>query len=892
MKIPSSTYRIQLHKDFTFRDLEGIIDYLYALGISTIYAAPIVQATPGSMHGYDVIDPHSINREIGTLSDLQSLARKLKSRNMTWIQDIVPNHMAFNTLNFRLMDVLERGEFSPYYRYFDIDWEHPSAHLNSKLQVPFLGDHRECCMERKEIKLSFSGNGFTVDYFTTSYPLSLSAFEFLFSGTSVFAWEKFVRMGQSAQDYNDWKDDKEFYLSSLVNDESQHLAILEFLEMINDDRDKLLKLLDHQFYFLTYWKDTEREINYRRFFTVNELICLRMEEAFVFDEYHAFLHSLYRDNLIQGLRIDHIDGLKEPLQYISRLRKLFGEECYIIAEKILESKEDIPEHWPLQGTSGYEFLAYANQLMTSRKGAKEILSFYRELVPQLPPYKELVRINKQLILERYMAGEWENLNRFFIQSGLNNPSEPGRIKKALGVFMIALPVYRIYPDKLPLRGHDVSILNQAFERARAQEPGLKPEFDQLQSLFTCKSVSGSQHPVRLSFLQRLMQFTGPLTAKGVEDTTFYVYNALVSHDEVGDSPYTLGMSISAFHQTMTGRQQNTPLSLNATSTHDTKRGEDARLRLNALCEFAGQWKKFVGQWTTMNRKFHSRMPSGSMAPEINDEYYIYQAIAGGFPEEGNVTEEWVERLVAYYTKVLREAKVNSDWADPNKAYEEACHAFIRAIVWPGSEFMESFEPFITKVIARANLYALAQVLIKVTAPGIPDIYQGCELWDLSFVDPDNRRPVDYKKRIDLLSTLGQKEEQGQAILFSFLEDQRKAGIEKLFVTQKSLQFRKKNLRLFADGSYIPLQTTGKETIAIAFARKLDDQWALVVVPLGVRSNSEKNPSDVLDTEEIVLPEGAPQIWQDVFTGEEIRTDGRITLSEILSRFPVALLRNC
>jgi (1->4)-alpha-D-glucan 1-alpha-D-glucosylmutase len=888
MKIPSSTYRVQLHKGFTFRDLEGILDYLHALGISAIYAAPIVQATPGSMHGYDVTDPHGINKEIGTLADLQSLARKLKSKRMTWIQDIVPNHMAFNTLNFRLMDVLERGKVSPYYRYFDIDWQHPSPQLHGKLQVPFLGDHREACLDRKEIKLSFSEKGFTVDYFTTSYPLSLSAFQFLFSENQVFAWEEFVRMGQSARDYNDWKNDKEFYLSSLVNDERRHFAILEFLEQINNHPGKLLELLDRQYYFLTYWKETETEINYRRFFTVNELICLRMEEQFVFDEYHKFLHSLFQDNLIQGLRIDHIDGLKDPLQYMARLRKLFGEECYIIAEKILESKEDVPGHWPLQGTSGYEFLAYINQLITSRKGAKEILSFYRELMPQLPPYKELVWSNKRLILEKYMAGEWENLTRLFVRSAIGNSFDPGRIKKALGTFMVALPVYRIYPDKLPLRGYDISVLNHTFERAAAQDPACKLELDKLQSLITGKNEGNS---ALLSFLQRLMQFTGPLTAKGVEDTTFYVYNALLSHDEVGDSPYTLGMSISAFHQTMAGRQHNTPLSLNATSTHDTKRGEDARLRLNALCEFPEQWKSLVRQWFGMNKKFHARMPAGNVVPEINDEYYIYQAIVGGFPEDGEITEEWTGRILTYFTKVLREAKINSDWADPNKDYEEACHAFIRSIMRPGSEFLESFEPFITKVISRAHLYALAQVLIKVTGPGIPDIYQGCELWDLSFVDPDNRRPVDYKKRIELLSTLEQKEEQGQAILFSFLEDQRRAGVEKLFVTRKSLQFRQANPRLFTQGAYIPLQITGKETITVAFARKLDDQWALVIVPLSVRSNSENNPSDIPDTEEILLPEGAPQVWTNVFTGEEVRAEGKMVLSEILSRFPVALLRN-
>lgn len=891
MNIPSSTYRIQFHKDFTFRHLENIVDYLHDLGITTIYAAPIVQATPGSMHGYDVVDPHSINNEIGTMAELRSLAKKLRNKGMSWIQDIVPNHMAFNTLNFRLMDVLERREYSPYYRYFDIDWEHPSPTLHGKVQVPFLGDVVEACVNRKEITVSFSEKGFTFMYFTTSYPLSVSSFEYLFSlsGAPEFDWKNFATMAQSGTGYTDWTNDKEYYLASIVNNDTHHLTMLEFLERINNEPETLMELLKRQYYSLAYWKDTEKEISYRRFFTVNELICLRMEDAFVFDEYHTFLHTLYRENIIQGIRIDHIDGLKDPSGYISRLRELFGEECYIIAEKILESKEDIPHYWPLQGTSGYEFLAYTNQLLTNRKGAKELLSFYKELMPQLPAYKELVWQNKRLILERYMAGEWENLFRLLKQSEFPDSLDQHRLKNALGAFMTGLPVYRIYPDKFPLSGSDISIFNHAFDKAVAHHPELKHELDYLKGRFCDKAENGETSSM-LSFLQRLMQFTGPLTAKGVEDTTFYVYNALVSHDEVGDSPYTLGMSISAFHQTMADRQKLTPLSLNATSTHDTKRGEDARLRLNALCEFPEEWKNNVQRWREINRKFYLRISTGTMVPSLNDEYYIYQAIAGGYPEEG-VSEEWRERLFAYYTKVLREAKVHSDWAEPNAEYEKACHSFIRSILKPGSEFLESFEPFVRKLTARANFYALAQVLIKVTAPGIPDIYQGCEWWDLSFVDPDNRRPVDYQKRMTMLSDLEQKEEQGQAVLFSHLEDFRLMGIEKMFVTQKSLCFRKNNNRLFTEGAYIPLQITGKESIAIAFARKLEEQWILVVIPLSFRSGKDQDPAEVSGVDEIVLPESSPEYWVNIFTGDRVKSNGRISLAEILSRFPVAFLRS-
>jgi (1->4)-alpha-D-glucan 1-alpha-D-glucosylmutase len=889
MIIPASTYRVQLHKGFTFKDLERIIDYLDSLGITTIYAAPIFRATPGSMHGYDITDPHSINPDIGTIVDLKRIAVRLKEKKMSWIQDIVPNHMAFHTQNFRLMDVLERGEWSPYYQYFDILWDHPAPHLKGKLQVPFLGKSLKDCVESNEITIGFSAKGFTVDYFRTSFPLSINAYDLFLPRTAGF--RDLPAGGKVSHTLDAWTAIKGTFISNIREDEQKHFEILRILEVLNADKGKVSEVLDQQHYLLSYWKDTEHEIGYRRFFTVNELICLRMENERVFNEYHSFLHSLYQEGLIQGVRIDHIDGLKDPAQYTGRLRKLLGDDCYIIAEKILEAKENIPGQWPLQGTSGYEFLSHINQLITNRNGAKQLLTFYKTLVPGLMPYKDLVFQNKQLILAQYMAGEWKNIVDHFISLGLSENFKHDRLKKAIGLLMVCLPVYRIYPDRLPLAGEQLQIMKEAFAKANVRAGELKSELEYLKNLFTENSPKQGGDERVLCFLQRLMQFTGPLTAKGVEDTTFYIYNALISHDEVGDAPSTLGISVNNFHTKMVERQRSTPLSLNATATHDTKRGEDSRLRLNVLCEFPEDWQQMISEAVEINRPFHRRLPSGKLAPVINDEYFIYQAISGGFPEGSDVNNEWLERLQAYLIKVVREAKEHSDWGSPDEAYEGACHFFIRSILLNGSDFMKSFLPFISKVVDRSNRLAVAQVLIKITSPGIPDIYQGCELWDLSFVDPDNRRPVDYLLRMDLLDRIISKEREGTKALFSFLKDERNAGAEKMFAVWKALHFRRSNRELFVSGTYIPLQLTEGGRVTIAYARRLDNSWVIIVAPLF--SNGEmdtQTPALPIDAE-IILPEGSSGTWRNVFTGERVVTNGRLALSACFNLFHVAMLTN-
>lgn len=880
MNIPASTYRVQLHKDFNFRHLEGVLDYIQALGITTIYAAPILRATPGSMHGYDITDPHVINPEIGTLEEFRSLVKKVQERKMSWIQDIVPNHMAFHTDNFRLMDVLERGKESEFANYFDIIWDHHSEKLRGKVQVPFLGKPLDECIDEGEVKLGFSEAGITVDYLQTSYPASATVYSSL--GMDL----RFPNASNLG--YDDWQRIKKEWLKKTSGSNDHLTKILESLDQINADKEKLRELLAKQFYILCYWKESEREIGYRRFFTVNELICLRMEDQKVFDGYHTFLYSLYKEGLIQGLRVDHIDGLRDPATYLQRLRELFGKDCYIIAEKILEAKEQMPKSWPLEGTSGYEFLSFASQLMTNRAGAKKLLSFYKELVPQLPPYRDLVKKNKRMILEKYMAGEWENLAVLFNKLGLSAHYDSAKIKEALAALMIALPVYRIYPGELPVQDEELQIVNEAFGKALTESPMLKTELNYLHSLFT-NVEHGKDSSNVLNFIQRLMQFTGPLTAKGVEDTTFYVYNPLISHDEVGDAPSSLGISITDFHRKMQLRQSSAPYSLNATATHDTKRGEDSRLRLNALCDFPEQWIDLVTQWMKVNQKFHKRTAKGILAPTPNDEYYIYQSILGGFPEDLQTSHEFLERLQTYYVKVLREAKVNTDWAAPDEDYEQACLEFIRAILVPESDFLKTLTPFLDEIVKLSNRYSLAQSLIKITSPGIPDTYQGAGLWDLSFVDPDNRRPVDYQKRIDFLNQIQEKEAESNSILFSYLEDHRLEGVEKLFVTSKALNFRKENPEVFTKGNYIPLQLTGKDMVTVCYARNLNSKWALLVIPL--RAKSQSPTDDIQISDEVVLPEGAPTLWKNVFTGDIYNIENRISVEECCASFPIALLTN-
>ncbi len=866
---PSATYRLQLHGDFTFDALKDILDYLHMLGVSTIYSSPIFTATPGSMHGYDVTEPHQINPAIGTIEQLREIKKTLQQKDMTWLQDIVPNHMAFHPSNARLYDVMERGPLSPYYDYFDIDWQH--LELSSKVMTPFLGKPLDACITDGEIKLILTDQGYAISYFEQTFPLSISAYDNLQSiltdSDAKPAYELLDTLYQHANTgaaLKDWQQMKhQLYTSA-------NQALLKGIaERVNSDKQLLATIMQQQYYHLCNWQEADKQINYRRFFTVNELITLRMESPAVFDEYHTFLHSLYREELIQGLRIDHIDGLRDPETYIQRLRLLFGSSCYIIAEKILESQENIPSDWALQGTSGYEFLSITNHLLTNLAGEKQLQALYKELFPDTANYQDIVFEKKRLILERYMGGEWENLVRYCYALKLADArTNRDQLKEALALFIVCLPIYRLYPAHWPLDHYSEEIIRTTFASMRSMNRLAETEIALLESLWE-DIPDGEKARNRLLFLQRLMQFTGPVTAKGVEDTTFYVYNALLSHNEVGDSPAITGFSTDAFHQRLMARQQHTPSSLNTTATHDTKRGEDGRIRLNMLSLMPDVWQQEVTLWRDLNG------PSG-LTPD--DEYFIYQSIIAGFPADGIVTPVYIERLQQYFIKAIREAKVNTSWAAPETEYETNGTNFIQQILTDENGFVESVRSLVDKVNQYAFISSLAQVLIKITAPGIPDIYQGCELWDYSYVDPDNRRPVDYAVRKQYLKSIIAKENTPE--FFSYLSEHRKQGLEKLFVTWKALNFRRTHADLFLTGDYIPLQCSSEKVVA--FARVLRQQWVVVLFPL---------PGELDTTASVLLPAGAPLSWRNIFTGEMLDSKGKISVADVFKTFPMGLLTN-
>ena len=871
MQLPSSTYRIQLNDHFTFRDLEGIIDYLHQLGISTIYASPITTAFKGSSHGYDVTDPLVLSPEIGTESELAQMAATLKEYGMTWLQDIVPNHMAYDSDNPWLNDVLERGKDSAYHSFFDIA-DHPVELLGDKLMAPFLGNTLTECLQKGELSLQFTEKGFIIQYYDRDYPVAPELYFWIctiaadYPAGLIPVLDRLLQAAKNSPAA--WTAAKREWQASARDD--FHSFIASRTAFINERPALLETLLQGQFYQLTAAHLAASLINYRRFFAVNSLICLQMELEEVFSAYHERIHHWYNSGWIQGLRIDHIDGLADPGGYLQRLRQLFGEDCYTVAEKILTGDEQIPADWDIAGTTGYDFLAFADQLLTDPAGGRSLLDFYKEKIIALPKYTDIVFEQKYTFLRNYMAGELDNLvNTLTGDELFTSASDNSRLKEALAVLMASFPVYRAYPDKGPLTEADEKIFRTAFDRAREVRPGCNPELTCLESFLKSPTA----------FRCRLMQFTGPLAAKGIEDTTFYVYNPCIALNEVGNSPGKVGLSADEFHQKMLYRQLNFPHTLNCTTTHDTKRGEDSRVRLSLLSSIPQEWASAVTRWRQLNSSFISEV-RGRPAPSPNDEYLVYQALLGGFPENFVVTDGFRERFAAYLTKALREAKAETNYDHPDEKYEQLCQAFVTAILKKDSSFLHDFVPFAVTIIRQSYKYSLSLLLIKLTAPGIPDIYQGAELWETSFVDPDNRRPVDYTYRSGILQKIITEEARGPDALPDFLRIHREKGVEKLFTIYRTLNYRKQHFSLFAEGQYVPVPVKGP---LLAYIRRSGTDWALIIVPL-IRCDQ---PLPV--TVSLKLPEQAPAAWTHLFTGASVRSSAdRLELTNLWDQWPVAL----
>lgn len=864
MKIPSCTYRIQLNDHFNFHDLGAIIAYLHDLGISTIYASPITKAFKGSQHGYDVADPRVINPEIGDVETLQELARSLREKGMSWLQDIVPNHMVYDTSNPWLYDVLERGKASDYHTFFDITVRHAEL-IGDKIMAPFLGDTLTACIQKGELSLQFSDRGFGIRYFDAIYPVAARLYPWICTvaeGCPPALMDAVMKLADASDAATPvWIAAKEKWLAVVRADEMLSGFVKRRVSFFNERMNLLENLLDGQHYVLTHATLAASHINYRRFFTINSLICLRMEEKEVFDAYHEQLHRWYTHGLIQGLRIDHIDGLASPKVYIDRLKRLFGEDCYMIAEKILSPRgETMPEDWRLEGMTGYEFLQLAGQVLTDADGSRQLLDFYSRCIVALPAYETLVYEKKYDYLRGYMGGELDNLM---------DRHDDDQLKEALATLMAGFPVYRVYPGESPLSGAQADFVRAGFDRAREIRPDLLAELAFLRRRF-------DNDPV---FRTRLMQFTGPLAAKGVEDTTFYVYNPYIAHNEVGDSPAVAGITVEEFHRQMKQRLATLPYSLNATSTHDTKRGEDSRIRLQLLSARPQEWISAVLDWRHVNSPLIMQV-GGRPAPSPNDEYLIYQALLGGLPEDLIVTDKFRGRCSGYLTKALREAKTETNYDNPDEAYEQQCRTFTMAILEPDSAFMETFIPFAYMIIRDSLPYSLSLLLLKLTAPGIPDIYQGAELWETSFVDPDNRRPVDFGFRAGLLQQIKREESQGPAAALEFVLAHREKGATKLFTTYRTLGYRNAHQAVFTMGEYTPVTVAGAY---LAFIRRYEQDWVLVIVPLIRSDNAAASLS-------LRLPPEAPFSWTDIFTGASYECPGAVLqLKEGWNHFPVAML---
>ncbi|HTI09717.1 MAG TPA: malto-oligosyltrehalose synthase [Puia sp.] len=909
MSLPSSTYRIQLHAGFTFQRLEDILNYLQELGISTVYASPVTTATKGSQHGYDVTDALVLSPEIGTEQEWERLAGLLKKKGMDWLQDIVPNHMAFDSSNSWLYDVLERGKNSAYYRFFDIDTDHSTELLGDKIMVPFLGKTLTECLQGSELKLIFKclapstgsdgsscTDGFFIKYYDKEFPISTSSYTWICTIADgcppalLFSLHDLEQAALQPVDISvtAWAVAKAKWIEQVRTKADWVSFLRQRVSFFNEQQALIGELLNNQHYVLTHGSLAASRINYRRFFTVNSLICLRMEDPIVFTAYHEKIRQWMQKGYLQGLRIDHIDGLAFPRPYIERLRNLFGKECYIVAEKILTGEELLPEDWPLQGTTGYDFLSMINQLMTDENGYRELQTFYQERIKDNTPYEEIIFAKKHNYLKTQMGGEWNNLVDLLLSLPLLAAEKMNkeRLKEALGILMASFPVYRVYPE-LTGKGPGSSfpeasrhLIDNTFVIARKKTSSSSPELAFLESLFE-ESGDMEKNRQKKIFQARLMQFTGPLAAKGIEDTTFYTYNPLIARNEVGDSPGIMTMTPAEFHQKMVQRRQSLPHSMNATATHDTKRGEDSRIRLNWLTAHPLEWIEKVKKWSVINRALLT-----PEAPSSNDEYLIYQSLLGCFPMDLIVTDPFRERLHQYLTKALREAKTNTNWEAPNEAYEKKCQSFLNEILRPESAFLEDFIPFVFEVIRRSVPFCLSQVLVKLTAPGMPDIYQGSECWDLSLVDPDNRAPVDYALRKNLLSKIKEEEKKGASVVLNFTAAHQQQGAEKLFTIYKTLAYRNQYPQVFSAGDYIPVEAA---LPLLSYIRRYEADWVLVIFPLIRRE------IPIPETFSISLPPDAPSEWVNIFTGERLQSSGNagytLQCKGLLLKFPVAMLTN-
>ena len=927
ISVPNSTYRLQFTAEFGFRDALAILPYLAELGIDTVYASPIFHARSGSTHGYDVVDPNNFNPELGTAEDFIALSDAARQQGLGWLQDIVPNHMAYDGQNRMLMDVLEYGRASRFADTFDIEWNHPYESLKEKLLAPFLGAFYGQCLENGDIQLRYDEAGFSINYYALRLPVQIASYGTILSAglgalrrrlggrhpdvLKLLGVLYTLRSLPHEEDPRERADQSAFVKTTLWELYCSSAAIKEFIDSevagFNGTPhepasfDALDRLLSEQPYRLSFWKVAAEELNYRRFFNINELISVRAEDPSVMMQTHGLIFSMARQRRFTGLRVDHIDGLYDPAVYLARLREELAG-AFIVVEKILALDEDLPD-WPVAGTTGYEFLNYAAGIFCARQNKKKFGQIYARFTGQQGSCHQLAFDKKRLIMGKYMAGDIDGLARLLktISSRDRHAADVTLygLKRALVEVLTFFPVYRSYVSEHSFSDADRQFIERAIAKAKETNPGLLFELDFIERFLLLRFTNQSEEERKnwTHFVMRFQQLTGPLMAKGFEDTTLYIYGQLLALNDVGGDPDRFGVTLDQFHRFNRRRAERWPHALNATATHDTKRGEDARARMLVISELAEEWERHLKRWSRLNRG-KKEIHRGHEVPDTNDEYFLYQTLAGAWPLGGADRADFLGRLKEYLIKAVREAKVHTEWLKPDLTYEDAYVRFVEAILEPGKDFVGELESWCETLAFHGAINSLAQTVLKIAAPGVPDFYQGTELWDLSFVDPDNRRPVDFPLRRRILADLKELERKDPQALLDRLLDSPRDGAIKLYVVYKGLQLRRNQARVFLQGEYLPLAVAGEMAEHVcAFARCYDSQWVVAVVPrlLAEYGASLAELRDLWTGNELLLPPLAGLRWSNVFTGETVQAHmtakgQALSLSEIFARFPVALLQ--
>lgn len=888
---PVTTYRLQFNNSFTLKDAEKIIPYLRKSGIKTIYASPVLQAVKGSIHGYDVTNPLKINPELGTEEDFIDICNKIHEKDMGWIQDIVPNHMAFSTENPWIYDVLEKGKNSIYYEFFDILDNHPDKNLGERLMLPFFGKSPEKMIEDKELTIGFNEEGIKLKYFDNEYPLSVPAYpKLLEAEQKAYIPETVAAFLNAEKNIKNFKENWHRLFIDYSNSPATKAYVDECISAANSSLDKLKTIINNLFYYPAFWKDTESKINYRRFFTINGLICLNIQNNKVFEITHKLIEDWLAKKIINGLRIDHVDGLYNPGNYLNKLREISGEDVYITVEKILDKDETLPEDWPVEGSTGYDFLGLVNNLLTNPVEVNRLYSYYNEWTDKTPDYKEIYYTKRRFILYNRLEGELDNLTREFISLESVRKQEViwERYKNAIGEFMVFCPLYKIYYAPSSFTAYEKRLIKAIIKKAVNVNKKNEKALKFLEEMFLLKNPLRNEEISGIDkFFRHCMQYTGSLMAKGIEDTAFYSYIPFIAHNEVGDSPDYSGNEIDTFHNFMKERQINQPLTINAISTHDTKRGEDARARLNVLSDIPERWIETTKKWQSLNHPF--KKYNKKEIPSSNDEYFIYQTLCAHLPMNAKIDESFLTRLQKYLTKAMREAKENSSWDDPDKYYENITIEFTRDILSTNPEFRKSLLLFMEEVIPHGIINSLSQLILKNTVPGVPDTFQGAETWNLSFVDPDNRQPVDFQKLSANLDEIINKYNKNTSSLAEELWQKPINGKIKQWINWLTLNERIKYENLFLKGNYIPLKITGKyKEHIIAFYRNYSDMHLVTVLPLNTATMPViKSWEETL----IELPRFNFSHFENRLTKEKLKINEKVNISDIFSIIPFGILRN-